>query len=73
MRGSARDQLAPSENANPGAVSRRLVQRDSSKVVKLARLAENAVKNFDLQRALELLGQIRDHSLESRCDYLGGP
>jgi hypothetical protein len=53
------DQLVSPANAHPGAVSRRLVKADSSKVAKLALLAENAVRNYDLQRAVELLRDIR--------------
>ncbi len=53
------DQLVSPAKANPGAVSRSLVKADSSKVAKLARLAENAVRNYDLQRAVELLRDIR--------------
>jgi hypothetical protein len=54
------DQLAPSDKANPASVSRKLAKEDSSKVANLARLAENAVRNYDLQRALELLGELQD-------------
>jgi hypothetical protein len=52
------DQLAPSEEANPGSVSRRLTERASSKVAKLVRLAENAVRSYDLARAADLLREI---------------
>jgi hypothetical protein len=54
------DHPAPAENANPGSLSRRLAKGDSNKVANLARLAENAVRNYDLQRALELLGELQD-------------
>jgi hypothetical protein len=40
-----------------------MTKRSGSMAAKLAVLAANAVRNLDLARALELLGQIR-----ARCD-----
>jgi len=49
---------SPTENPKAAPTSRRLVRGDSSKVAKLALLASNAVKNLDLSRAQELLGEL---------------
>ena len=53
------DSASPTENAQPPESKKRFTKADGSKVAKLAILAENALRYVDLNRALELIEEIR--------------
>ena len=50
---------SPTESLLPPQPKKRFTKRDGSKVAKLAILAENALRYVDLNRALELIEEIR--------------
>jgi hypothetical protein len=53
------DSRSPPEKARAGAPTQRIAKRSGSMAARLAVLAANAVRNWDLARAIELLEQIR--------------
>jgi hypothetical protein len=53
------DSRSPTEKPRAEAPTHRIAKRGGSMAAKLAVLAANAVRNWDLARALELLEQIR--------------
>ena len=53
------DSRSPTEKGRAEASTRRIAKRSGSMAAKLAVLAANAVRNWDLARALELLEKIR--------------
>jgi hypothetical protein len=53
------DRSSPTKNPRSAASSRGLTKRSGSKVAKLAAMAANALRNLDLDRAMELIEQIR--------------
>ena len=53
------DSQSPTENSKPQASSRSLTKRSGSMAAKLAIMASNVLRNYDVDRALDLLEQIR--------------
>src|SRR6266496_3564838 len=53
------DSGSPTENRGSGSAKNRVVKVSGSKVAKLAAVASNAVRNFDLSRAIEVLEEMR--------------
>jgi hypothetical protein len=53
------DSASPTENRGAGSSKNRVVKVSGSKVAKLAAVATNAVRNFDLSRAIEVLEELR--------------
>ena len=53
------DSSSPTENRGTTSLKRRVVTLSGSKVAKLAALARNAVGNYDLTRAIEVLEELR--------------
>jgi hypothetical protein len=53
------DSSSPTEKPTAQIASRSLTKRSGSKVANLAAMAANALRNYDVDRALELLEQIR--------------
>jgi hypothetical protein len=50
---------SPTEKPKAQIASRSLTKRSGSKVANLAAMAANALRNYDVDRALDLLEQIR--------------
>lgn len=49
---------SPTENGSEGPSRKRAVKLSGSKVAKLAKIAANAVRNYDLGRAIEVLEEL---------------
>jgi hypothetical protein len=62
------DSRFPTEKLRAEAPTQRMTKRSGSMAAKLAVLAANAVRNWDLARAIELLEQIR-----ATCDGKAPP
>jgi hypothetical protein len=53
------DSSSPTENREPRSSKKRVVTLSGSKVAKLAAVAANAVRNYDLSRAIEVIEDLR--------------
>jgi hypothetical protein len=53
------DSASPTEKRGTGVAKNRVVKVSGSKVAKLAAVASNAVRNFDLSRAIEVMEELR--------------
>ena len=53
------DSSSPTETRGSGSVRNRVVTVSGSKVAKLAAVAANAVRNYDLSRAIEVIEEMR--------------
>ena len=53
------DSASPTENRGSGSAKNRVVKVSGSKVAKLAAVGANAVRNYDLSRAIEVLEELR--------------
>jgi hypothetical protein len=62
VRNSARpheNSSSPTENGSKRASRKRVVTLSGSKVANLAKIAANAVRNYDLSRGIEVIEEIR--------------
>jgi hypothetical protein len=53
------DSSSPTENRETRSSKRRVVTLSGSKVAKIAAIARNALRNYDLHRAIEVLEELR--------------
>jgi len=60
------DSPSPTENREPRSSKKRVVTLSGSKVAKLAAVAANAVRNYDLSRAIEVIEDLRRMGEDTR-------